>query len=143
MERLTTTSGRLGDGTRPVEKTWEVLPREDAGMPTRLPEKRAPFGNYARLAAAFAIAVASDLLSLWLELFPPAEIALDLTTAGVLFLILGRQPLLLPALVAEAIPGLAILPSWVIVVGSIALWGTVNPLKRSPSSSSAPARARQ
>ena len=134
MERPTTTSGRLGDGTRPVEKTWEVLPPEDTGVPTRPHETRASFGNHARLAAAFAIAVASDLLSVWLEVFPPAEIALDITTAGLLFLILGRQPLLLPALVAEAIPGLALVPSWVIVVGSIALWGTVNPLKRSQSS---------
>jgi hypothetical protein len=134
MEGPTTTSGRLGDATQPVKKSWEVLPPEDAGVPTRPHETRAPFGNHARLAVAFAIAVASDLLSVWLELFPPAEIALDLTTAGLLFLILGRQPLLLPALVAEAIPGLAIVPSWVIVVGSIALWGTVNPLKRSPSS---------
>jgi hypothetical protein len=133
MERPTTTSGRLDDGARLVDKTWEVLPPEPAGVPTRPPETRAPSGNYARLAAAFAIAVASDLLSVWLEVFPPAEIALDLATAGALFLILGRQPLLLPALVAEAIPGLAILPSWVIVVGSIALWGTVNPTKRSPS----------
>ena len=134
MERPTTTPGRAGDGTRPVEKTWEVLPPQDAGVATRPHEARAPFGTHARLAAAFAVAVASDLLSVWLQLFPPAEIALDLTTAGLLFLILGRQPLLLPALVAEAIPGLALLPSWVIVVGSIALWGTVNPLKRSPSS---------
>ena len=131
MAGPTTTSGRLRDGTRPVEKTWEVLPAEETAVPTRPDETRAAFGNRARLAAAFAIAVASDLLSVWLQLFPPAEIALDLTTAGLLFLILGRQPLLLPALVAEAIPGLAILPSWVVVVGSIALWGTVNPLKRS------------
>ena len=133
MARPITTSGRLGDG-RPVEQTWEVLPAEDAAVPTRPPETRAPSGHRARLAAAFAIAVVSDLLSVWLELFPPFEIALDLTTAALLFLILGRQPLLLPALVAEAIPGLAILPSWVVVVGSIALWGTVNPVKRSPSS---------
>jgi hypothetical protein len=132
MERPTTTSGRPGDGTQPAKKTWEVLPPEEAGVTTRPHETRAPFGNHARLAAAFAIAVVSDLLSVWLELFPPAEIALDVTTAGLLFLVLGRQPLLLPALVAEAIPGLAMLPSWVIVVGSIALWGTVNPLKRSP-----------
>ena len=130
MERPTTTSGRPGDGTRAVGKTWEVLPPGDAGVPTRPHETRPSSGNHARLAAAFAIAVVSDLLSVWLEVFPPAEIVLDLTTAGLLFLILGRQPLLLPALVAEAIPGLAILPSWVIVVGSIALWGTVNPLKR-------------
>ena len=131
MARPTTTSGRLGDGTRPVDTTWEVLPPEDAGVATRPHETRTSSGNRARLAAAFAIAVVSDLLSVWLQLFPPAEIALDLTTAGLLFLILGRQPLLLPALIAEAIPGLAILPSWVLVVGSIALWGTVNPLKRS------------
>jgi len=121
MERPITTSRRLGDGMQQVEKTWEVLPPH---------ETRMPLGSHARLAAAFAVAVASDLLSVWLELFPPAQIVLDLATAGILFLLLGRQPLLLPALVAEAIPGLAIVPSWVIAVGSITLWGKVGPLTR-------------
>ena len=52
----------------------------------------------------------------------PLQWTLDLATAAALFLVLGRQWLILPALIAEAIPGVAALPAWVLVVGSIALW---------------------
>ena len=85
-----------------------------------------------RFAAAIAVAAVSDLLSVWTEIALPLQWALDLLTAGVLFLILGRQWLILPGLIAEAIPGLAIFPSWVLVVGSIAVWGAV-PVKGSGS----------
>jgi hypothetical protein len=50
---------------------------------------------------------------------------LDVVTAYLLFLILGRQWLILPGLIAEAIPGLALFPFWVLVVGSIAVWGKI------------------
>ena len=75
---------------------------------------------------AFAVAAISDLLSVWLEFVPPLQWALDIMTAGLLFLLLGRQWLILPGLVAEAIPGLALFPFWVLVVGSIAVWGKVS-----------------
>lgn len=107
-----------------TEKQWEVLPPEE-------PARRGAgitLGKNARLALAFAIAVASDVASMWLVFVPPVQWGLDVATALVLFLILGRQWLLLPALIAEAIPGLAMLPAWVLVVGSIAAFGTVNPL---------------
>jgi hypothetical protein len=81
---------------------------------------------YARFAAALAVATCSDLLSPWTEVVLPVQWALDLLTAGLLFLILGRQWLILPGLIAEAIPGLAIFPSWVLVVASIAVWGSRN-----------------
>lgn len=77
------------------------------------------------LILAFAIAGVSDLLSMWLQFAPPLQWMLDVATAGLLFLVLGRQWLILPALIAEAIPGLAVLPFWVLVVGSIAAWGRV------------------
>ena len=89
-----------------------------------------PFTRRERLTMAFAVAIVSDLLSVWLEFLPPIQWVLDALTAASLFLILGRQWLLLPALVAEAIPGLAVMPAWVLVVGSVAIWGTVNPLRR-------------
>jgi hypothetical protein len=47
-------------------------------------------------------------------------------TAFLLFLILGRQWLILPGLIAEAIPGLAVFPFWILVVGSIAVWGKIS-----------------
>lgn len=73
----------------------------------------------ARFAAAFAVAAVSDFLSLWTEFALPVQWVLDMTTAGLLFLILGRRWELLPGLVAEAIPGLAVFPVWVLVVISI------------------------
>ena len=110
-----------------AEQEWEVLPPED---PSRPDPPTDPLGRRARLATAFAIAAVSDLLSVWLEFVPPAQWTLDLATALLLFLMLGRQWVILPALVAEAIPGIAVLPAWVLVVGSIAIWGTVKPGSR-------------
>ena len=74
---------------------------------------------------AFAVAAISDLLSVWLEFVPPLQWTLDILTAGLLFVLLGRQWLILPGLIAEAIPGLAVFPFWVLVVGSIAVWGKI------------------
>jgi hypothetical protein len=81
-----------------------------------------------RLALALAVAAASDLLSMFTQLALPLEWALDLATALALFALLGRRWLLLPALVAEAIPGLATLPTWLAVVLAIAAWGKGRPL---------------
>lgn len=86
-----------------------------------MPEK-ARFA-YARFATALAVAAVSDLLSVWTEIVLPLQWAIDFLTAGLLFLILGRQWLILPGLIAEAIPGVAVFPSWVLVVASIAVWG--------------------
>jgi hypothetical protein len=58
---------------------------------------------------------------------PPIGWVADLATALLLFLVLGRQWLLLPGLALEAIPGLGILPFWLLVVGAIALLGTPRP----------------
>ena len=107
-----------------AEPVWEVLPPEDPSPPD---PPNAQSARRARLSAAFTIAAVSDVLSVWLEFVPPAQWALDVTTAVLLFLMLGRQWAILPALVAEAIPGLAMMPAWILVVGSIAIWGTVKP----------------
>ena len=107
-----------------AEKTWEVLPPEDPARPDK-PSRWT--SRQVRLGSAFAIAVASDLLSVYLEFIPPLQWALDGATALALFLILGRQWLIFPALIAEAVPGFAVLPAWVFVVASIAMWGTVTP----------------
>lgn len=85
-----------------------------------------------RFATAFAVAALSDFLSAWTEIVLPLQWALDLLTAGLLFLILGRQWLILPGLIAEAIPGIAMFPSWILVVASIAFWGAVGPSARYP-----------
>jgi hypothetical protein len=80
-----------------------------------------------RLALAFAIAGISDVIGAFATLAPPIVWVVDLGTALLLFMVLGRQWLLLPGLALEAIPGLGVLPFWLLVVGAIAVLGTPRP----------------
>ena len=79
-----------------------------------------------RLVLAFTVAAISDVLAVWVVFLPPLQWALDLVTAFLLFLILGRQWMILPGLIAEAIPGIAVFPFWILVVASIAVWGKIS-----------------
>ena len=83
------------------------------------PSEHAPLSRR-RLALALAVAGTADLLSVWCEVALPVEWLLDLATAAALFGILGWRWFLLPALIAEAIPGIAIFPAWVLVVFAVA-----------------------
>jgi hypothetical protein len=83
-----------------------------------------------RLAAAFTVAVISDVLSALLSLVPPVQWVIDIVTAVLLFMILGWRWAILPGLIAEAIPGFAVFPAWILVVGAIAVWGNIGPSKR-------------
>ena len=76
----------------------------------------------ARWGLAFGVAAVSDILSFWAAIAPPAQWALDVGTAFILFLILGQRWALLPGLIAEAIPGMGIFPVWILVVASIAVY---------------------
>jgi hypothetical protein len=76
-----------------------------------------------RFAPAFVVAVVSDVASVFTEFVPPVQWAIDVGTAFVLYLLLGRNWLLLPGLIAEAIPGVAMFPSWVLVVAVIGAGG--------------------
>jgi hypothetical protein len=78
-----------------------------------------------RFAMAFGVAALSDVLSLGTELVPPVQWTVDLITASLLFLILGRRWAILPGLIAEAIPGLAAFPVWVLGVLSIILYDDI------------------
>jgi hypothetical protein len=80
-----------------------------------------------RLALAFVIAGASDVIGAFVSLAPPIAWAVDILTALLLFAVLGWQWLLLPGLVLEAIPGVGVLPFWLLVVGAIAVLGTPRP----------------
>ena len=80
-----------------------------------------------RLALAFAIAGISDAIGAFATPLPPIVWVVDLGTALLLFMVLGRQWLLLPGLALEAIPGLGVLPFWLLVVGTIAVLGTPRP----------------
>jgi hypothetical protein len=74
---------------------------------------------------AFTLAALSDGLSVFFTFAPPVQWVADGATAVLLFLLLGRQWMLLPGLVFEAIPGLGVFPFWVLVVGAVAKWGTL------------------
>lgn len=76
----------------------------------------------AKMAIAFGVAAVSDVISIWITFLPPAQIAVDLATAIVLFLILGRRWALLPGFITEAIPGMGVFPVWVLVVLSILVY---------------------
>jgi hypothetical protein len=80
-----------------------------------------------RLALAFAVAGVSDVIGAFVTLAPPIVWVVDLGTALLLFMVLGRQWLLLPGLALEAFPGLGVLPFWLLVVGAIAVLGTPRP----------------
>jgi hypothetical protein len=80
-----------------------------------------------RLALAFVIAGISDAIGAFATPLPPLTWVVDLVTALLLFFVLGRQWLLLPGLALEAIPGLGVLPFWLLVVAAIAVLGTPRP----------------
>lgn len=77
------------------------------------------------LILAFTIAVVSDAVSFFLALTPPFQWTADLVTALLLFAVLGRQWILLPGLIMEAVPGFSIFPIWLLVVGAVAYTGKV------------------
>lgn len=92
----------------------ETLRPAMASMPTKT-----------RLALAFLVAAASDAVSYGMAWVPPVQWAIDLVTALLLFWLLGWRWALLPGLVAEAIPGVAAFPVWILVVAAVALWGEI------------------
>jgi hypothetical protein len=83
-----------------------------------------------RQAVAFLIAAVSDFFSFWTVLAPPMQWVIDLVTALLLFLVLGRRWVILPGLVAEAIPGMGVFPVWVLVVLSLIVYDDIKARKR-------------
>lgn len=81
-----------------------------------------------QLVGALLIAGASDLVGGALDSTiagVPATIPLDIITALALWAMLGRPVLLLVALIAEALPGVGVLPLWTAVVVAIAVTGSI------------------
>ena len=105
-------------------------PREPSKQPTsaETPISKTLKFSKKRLALAFAIAGISDAIGAFATPLPPIVWVVDLGTALLLFMVLGRQWLLLPGLALEAIPGLGVLPFWLLVVGAIAVLGTPRPI---------------
>lgn len=67
---------------------------------------------------AFAVAAVSDVISLGDWMFPPVQIVVDVATALLLWMLMGWHWPMLPALIAEAIPGIELFPSWTLVAGA-------------------------
>ena len=97
--------------TTPIDHPVILTPTEVLA-PVQRPSRR-------RQAVALLIGAVSDFLSFWMVLAPPMQWLIDLGTALLLFLILGRRWAILPGLIAEAIPGMGVFPVWVLVVLSI------------------------
>jgi len=107
--------------------TTPALPPEEGQAPGRVPTSAPRRFSKKRLALAFAIAASADAIGVFTAPLPPIVWLVDIVTAILLFMVLGWHWLLLPGLVMEAIPGVAILPLWLLVVGTITVWGTVQP----------------
>ena len=112
-----------------TETEMTLPPKEPSKQPT---SPGAPISTTLKfskkqLALAFAIAGISDAIGAFATPLPPIAWVVDLGTVLLLFLVLGRQWLLLPGLALEAIPGLGVLPFWLLVVGAIAVLGTPRP----------------
>src|SRR3974390_214980 len=104
-------------------------PKEPSEQPAgaKAPSSKVLKFSKKRLALAFAIAGLSDAIGAFAPPLPPIVWVVDIGTALLLFMVLGRQWLLLPGLALEAIPGLGVLPFWMLVVGAIAVLGTPRP----------------
>lgn len=120
---MTTETERVEPEPEP-EADSQTLPQSADAPPVMRSRK-------VRLILAFVVAAISDTASVFAQAVPPVEWMVDLVTAILLFLLLGRNWLLLPGLIAEATPGIAMFPTWVLVVSSIAVWGGIRgPVKR-------------
>ena len=104
------------------------------GDPARVPigspdaaQPRMAFSPW-QLVGALLIAAASDLIGGGIDATVagvPATIPIDILTALALWAMLGRPVLLLVALIAEALPGIGVLPLWTAVVVAIAMTGGI------------------
>ena len=111
-----------------IDQNQMTPPTGPSKQPTtaRTPISKALKFSKKRLALAFAIAGISDVVGAFATPLPPIVWVVDLGTALLLLMVLGQQWLLLPGLALEAIPGLGVLPFWLLVVGAIAVLGVAN-----------------
>jgi hypothetical protein len=75
--------------------------------------------------AALCIALVSDIVNAILTWAPPVVIGIDLVTAVLLWMVLGRPMVLLPIFIAEAIPGVSVVPLWTLVACGLVFFGKI------------------
>lgn len=102
----------------PTEHPAIIVPSSEALATVHRPSRKVQ-------ALAFLVAAVSDVVSMWTEALPPLQWVIDLGTALLIFLILGRRWAILPGLIAEAIPGMGVFPVWVLVVLSIIVYDDI------------------
>jgi hypothetical protein len=128
--------------TGPVPVVTMVYDGQESPERSAPPQTRTGAGqsfSRSRLVMALTVAGMSDLLSFGCAFLPPVQWGVDLITAFTLFAVLGWRWMFLPALILEAIPGLAALPVWTLVVASIASYGTIRSDLKPPAAPSRPA----
>jgi hypothetical protein len=113
--------------TEPSLPTEPSRPTDQLPTSTATPSSSSLRFSKKRLVLAFAVAGISDAICAFTALWPPVVWFVDIVTAILLFTVLGWHWLLLPGLIMEAIPGVGVLPFWLLVVGAIAVWGTARP----------------
>ncbi len=95
-------------------------------MPDSAPSNIWKSPSWVRIGLAMAIALVSDGLSFFLSptvIAEPLVIGIDLVTGVLIWLALGRPMLLFAVCVAEAIPGVGMVPLWTMVVALLATTG--------------------
>jgi len=114
----------MADPTRPdaPPRTIDVAPSGAVQSTPHASSAAAAKGDVGGLSrgrkvSALAIAAISDGVSMFSAFTPPVQIAVDVVTAGLLFGVMGFRWPLLPALAVEAVPGLAVFPTWSVAVG--------------------------
>ncbi len=95
----------------------DPLPSPPQPAPAAAPESAG--AHRLRLMAALVVAGLAD--TVLAPLGEAAPVVFDLAVAAVLALILGPRAPLMIALVAEAIPGVGLFPSWLAAVGALAV----------------------
>lgn len=88
------------------------------GIADLLPRLRIAMRN-PRWRVALIAAILSDAIAYLLLLLPPAQWALDIITALILFISFGFPWPLLMAFVMEVIPGVELFPAWTLAVLAI------------------------
>lgn len=109
-------SGDAGNGA-----SSECSPSPANAGTTEMAETRRRHSMAAwRLALAFCVAAAADAVFAFPTLLEGFEVLGDVFVAVVLCAILGFNWIIVPALLAEAVPGLDVFPSWTVAVIAIA-----------------------
>jgi hypothetical protein len=116
--------------TTPTEHPMILTPTEVLA-PLPHSARRGMISGRKGIILAFAVAAVSDLLSIAIVALPPMQWVIDVGTALLLFLVLGRRWALLPGLITEAIPGVGIFPVWILVVLSIMVYDDISAKTRS------------